>query len=171
MAGVYRPDFAVSEPSRPTVNPYLERALVGYRRKQTKQHTVGLAISAVAVAIVVAYVLLAKPEDGWLCTPSGLVLLPGAFGILICGSMAHAARKIHLLDKLRTGIAIRRVRRDVTKIELRRGLIHIDKKVPTIFVDFTDGKTLSVMSLGDVPQLARIEELLRKQQEQQLAPV
>ena len=45
MAGVYRPDFVESTP-RPTVNPYLGRALVDYRRKQRKQNLMCLAISA-----------------------------------------------------------------------------------------------------------------------------
>lgn len=166
MAGVFRPDFVLSEPS-PTVNPYLERALGGYKHRQRKQNVIGLVISAGAVVFAVAWVLLARPEDGWFCTPSALFLLPGAFGIVICGTLALTSRKVGLLDKLRTGIAIRKVRRDTTHIEIRRGLLRIQKQVPTIFVDFTDGKTVSLMSLGDLAQLKRIEELLHKQHEQQ----
>jgi hypothetical protein len=166
MASVYRPDFELSTPS-PTVNPYLERALAGYQRRRVKQHAIGLAISSLAVVIAVAYVLLAKPEDGWLCTPSGLLLLPGAIGIVICAGMALDAQKLPVLDQLRTGIAIRTVRRDVRHIEVRRGVVRVAKDIPVVLVDFTDGKTMSVPSLGDAPQLKRIEELLRKQQEQQ----
>jgi hypothetical protein len=168
MAGVYRADFAEST-ARQVVNPYLERALDGYYAKRSRLYTIAMATSFGIAALGVAIVLLANPEDGWLSAPSGLLVLPGGMCFVICGAVALAMRAHPLLDKLRTGIAIRRVRRGITPYVLRSGLIKFTKEVPTIFVEFTDGNAMSVASLGDVAQLARIEELLRKQQEQQCA--
>jgi hypothetical protein len=146
----------------------LERALKGYQREDLVRQAAGRTIAAVSLVFLIIRlrrIVIPSPSADW---PhwSALVLIAVA-GCAICRSLVLSARKGHALDPLRTGIAIDQVRREVRAVEMRVGFLRITKKVPTVFVDLADGNTVSVPRLADDEQLARIEELLRRQLDQQ----
>ena len=155
----------------PYVNEYLERALLEYYARHRRRDVKIAAVSVVAMVLAALYVVVAKPEDGWLSTPTAVLGLPGVLGFVFCAWSYLTCRPV-LLDQVRTGIPIQRVRRADRPVHVRAGLliralsgeskIHVND-IPTLYVDFSDGRASALPSLGDVKQLVRIEELLRVQ--------
>ena len=155
----------------PYVNEYLERALLEYYARYRRRDVKIGAVGAIAMVLAALYVVAAKPDDGWLSTPTAVLGLPGAFGFLF-GLGSYLTRRPVLLDHVRTGIPIQRVRRADRPLDVRTSLlvravsgesrIHVND-VHTLYVDFCDGRASALPSLGDDKQLARIEELLRIQ--------
>ena len=102
----------------------------------------------VGLAVVIAWVLLAKPAEGWFGLPVGLVGVPCAFGVLMFG--------IALVTGFHRPVK-------------RSGGVLIDSRVTAIFVEFSDGRVTRPLSLGDTEQVSRIEALLRRRAEQRAA--
>ena len=136
----------------PYVNPYLERALVEYYRKARWQNAIPFVI-LLSVTVVLAVWVLGLDEGGGLKRMPllGVIAGPCAFGSAIAGFALFRKQRMQLLDRIRTGIPIRRVLRD---------------DVAALRVDFADGSSQVLPSLGDLRRVARIEHLLGVQMAQ-----
>jgi hypothetical protein len=107
------------------------------------------------MGIVIAWVLLGKPEEGWLSPPVALVGVPCAIGFVALGLLVVAAYARALRYAVRRRAWERRV---------------VSNGVPTVVVESGDvrssGLVMSpadlVMSPADVEQLRRLEALIRK---------
>lgn len=141
--------------ARAFINPSLERALVAYYRRQQRRGILLMLACLAGIAISVAWVLVVKPPEGWFNKVVAFFGIPGAAGMLFA-TWSLLAHRAHLLDRVRTGIPIQRVRRG-------RAPIRSADDVPTIYVEFADGRTDSLYALGDAQQMSQIEELLRMQ--------
>ena len=149
------------------VNEYLERTLVAYYRRQDASRLGCLVACAVGLGTVVAWVMVTKPEAGWFSAPVALVGVPCAFGLLVYGALVWVTRRKPVLELLRMGIGVSKVKRGITVVSRRPDRPQlIERHVPTVFVEFSDGRASRLLSLGDLEQLTRIEELLRKQMAQ-----
>ena len=140
---------------RPFVNANLERALVGYYRRQRRRDILMLSASIAAVVIAIAWVVITKPPEGWFNKVVAFVGIPGAAAALFC-AWSLLSHRAYLLERIRTGVPIHHVRRG------RAPLRTVDD-VPTIYVEFADGRTNSLFALGDAQQMTQLEELLRLQ--------
>jgi len=135
-------------PETPYVNPHLERALLDLYRKQHRLDFIPFGILVVVTVLLVVWVLTVDPNKEMRRLPLlGVVAGPCAFGSAIMGYSVLRRRPKPLLDRIRTGIPIREVRRD---------------GIAALHVHFADGST-QVLALGNLKQLARIEELLAVQ--------
>jgi hypothetical protein len=140
----------------PYVNPYLERALLEYYGKARRQNVIPFAILVSVTILIGLWVLSLDASGGLRRAPLlGVVAAPSAFGSAIMGFLLFRKPRQHLLERIRTGIPIRRVRRD---------------DASALHVDFADGSTQLLPSLGDLRHLARIEHLLGVQMVQGSAP-
>lgn len=100
------------------------------------------------MGVVIAWVLLAKPEEGWLSPPVALVGVPCAIGFVALGILAVAAYWRALTYSARRRAYDRKVG---------------SNGVPTVVVEPGDVRSSGViMSPGDVEQLSRLEALIRK---------
>ena len=140
---------------RPFINPSLERALVAYYRREQRRSILLMLACLAAIAIAVAWVLVVNPPEGWFNKVVAFFGIPGAAGLLFA-TWSLLSHRAHLLERVRTGIPIQRVRRG-------RAPIRSTDDVPTIYVEFADGRTDSLYALGDAQQMTQIEELLRMQ--------
>lgn len=140
---------------RPFINPSLERALVAYYRRQRRRDILLLLASIVAVSIAIAWVVVVQPPEGWFNKVVAFLGIPGAAGALFF-TWSLLGHRAYLLDRIRTGVPIHHVRRSQTPLR------SVDD-VPTIYVEFADGRTNSLYGLGDAQQMTQLEELLRLQ--------
>jgi hypothetical protein len=102
----------------------------------------------VGMVVVVAWVLLGKPEEGWWSPPVALVGVPCAIGFVALGVLVIAAYARALRYAVRRRVWERRV---------------VSNGVPAVVVDTGDVRSSGlVMSPGDVEQLSRLEALIRK---------
>lgn len=160
---------ADAPPDQPYVNPHLERALLEYYRKLERRYVVSFALGVAATVACVVGVLVFRPPDVWLI--NGLVAVVPAYAAIRMGLALRRRRSQLLLDRIRTGIAIRRVLRSTDMFRVlatdSRGAA---KDMPTILVEFVDGRAMMLPSLGDHRHLARIEHLLNVQMKEGGAP-
>lgn len=102
----------------------------------------------VGAAVVIAWVLLAKPEEGWWSPPVALVGVPCAIGFVVLGMLIVAAYGRALRYAVRRRAWERRV---------------LSNGVPTVVVESGDVRSSGlIMSPGDIEQLNRLEALIRK---------
>lgn len=138
---------------RPRVNPLLERALLDHHHKHRRRDVL-LIVVALSVVIVAAAALVVDPVKA---IPIASFGIPGMF-VLVIGAVSLWSHRPQLLERLRTGIPIHDVRRGTT---LAQGK---GRDFPTLYVDFKDGRTASLLCLGgEDDQISRIEVLLRIQ--------
>lgn len=140
---------------RPFVNPNLERALFAYYRRQRRRDVLMLVASCAGVLLAVAWVVLVQPPEGWFNKVVAFFGIPGAAGMLFA-TWSLLGHRAYLLERIRTGVPIHHVRRSRTPLR------SVDD-IPTIYVEFADGRTNSLYGLGDAQQMTHIEELLRRQ--------
>ncbi|HTL35713.1 MAG TPA: hypothetical protein VL326_21435 [Kofleriaceae bacterium] len=142
---------SAAPPDEPFVNPYLERALIEYYRNEHRRNVIVPFVVLVGLLVMVAVAwLVFRPTGDWLTTPVGLVGGPCAFGVAITGFGLVRRRRPDLLDRIRTGIPIRRVHREPYNVR----------------VQFADGSRSTLPALGgDLRHLSRIEHLLLVQME------
>ena len=153
-----------------TLNEYLERALEAYYRRHVRRNLGFFLACAFGLVVVVGWVLFTRPEKGWFSAPVALVGIPCAFGVLVLGFLMLMVRERPVLEHLRAGVRVKKVKRGVTVISKRPARPQLlENRVPTVFVEFDDGRASKLMSLGDIEQLTRLEQLLRKQMEMQHA--
>jgi hypothetical protein len=133
----------------PNMNPKLERALLQHYGAQHRAHLFMFAFCFVVAVLVAGWVMITRPDRFWVSTPVVAVGIPCAIGAVIFDLLLIFSRREHLLEKLRTGTQIRSVQRGANA---------------TIFVELADGRTSALQS-PDGNELARIEELLRRQME------
>lgn len=110
-----------------------------------------LLACGVGMGVVVAWVVLAKPEEGWWSPPVALVGVPCAIGFLALGIFAVAAYVRAWQESIR-----------------RRGMKPrvVSNGIPTAVVERGDVRSSGlIMSAGDVEQLSRLESLVRRQVE------
>ena len=98
----------------------------------------------VGLAVVIVWVLLAKPADGWFGLPVALVGVPCAFGVLVLGLLLVASYGRSLSS--------------------RRGRT-ASSDVPLIAIEDPYSAD-SLMPASDIEQLSRLETLIRRQAEQ-----
>jgi hypothetical protein len=144
------------------MNPYLEKALVEYYARQRKRLLIFGAVMLVAALGVVGYVLVGKPDDGWMSVPVALVGGPCAFGVVILGVFVVMQRNPLLLRVLRERPRdIRSVQRgDTVVMEKHLGEI---KRTTTLFVTLMNGAQISLQFDGDLEEFNRIQKLLEKE--------
>jgi hypothetical protein len=130
----------------PYVNPYLEKALLEYYRRARWQNAIPFVI-LVSVTVAFAVWVLGLDANGGLKRMPllGIIAGPCAFGSVIAGYALFRKPRMHLLDRIRTGIPVRRVLRE---------------SVGALRVDFADGSSEVLPQLGGLRQVARIEHLL-----------
>jgi hypothetical protein len=150
------------------LNEYLERALVAYYRRQQHRYVGSFIACGVGLGVVIAWVLLAKPAEGWFSAPVALVGIPCAVGFVVLMLIILVGHRRTLLEWLREGLHVRKVKRGTTVVSKRPDRPQLlEVRVPTIFVEMSDGRAYKLLSLGDAEQLSRLDLLLRKQMEQQ----
>ena len=130
------------------MNAHLERALLEHYGAQNRTHLFVFALCFVVASIVAAWVMITRPDEGFLSLPVVAVGIPCVIGIVISDVILLFNRRGHLLHKMRAGMQIRSVQRGT-------------QPTPTIFVELADGR-MSTLQSRDGKQLARIESLLRK---------
>lgn len=131
---------------RRRINPQLERELVDYHHRHRRRD---------AMTIIVALCCLAPAVVGAVMHPASkhamaVFGVPGIFGLLIA-TWSLWLHRPYLLERLRTGVPIRGIRRAERR------------EFPTLYVEFMDGRVASLVGLGDEELLTRIEVLLRIQ--------
>lgn len=134
---------------RPDVSPHLERALLQHYGAQNRMYMFMFALCFVVAASVAAWAMFTRPDDLLLSTPIVALGIPCAIGAVIFDVLLIFSRRQHLVEHLRSGIQIRRVEREPHS---------------TIFIELADGR-ISTLHVADGNELARIEELLRRQME------
>ncbi len=111
-----------------------------------------LIACGVGVGVVVAWVLLAKPTEGWLSPPVALVGVPCAIGFVVLGAFAVVAYVRALEYTMR--------HRAWQRASKRRAM---SNGVPTVVVEKGDVRSSGlIMTPGDVEQLSRLEAVIRK---------
>lgn len=135
---------------RPCVNPQLEAALLAYHRKHRRRDVVTIVV-ALCFVLAAVLCLIKHPVEA---RPIASFGVPGLFGLLI-GAWSLWVHRPYLLERLRTGIPIRDVHRG-------KRTTNVTRDFPALYVDFKDGRTASLLGLGD-DDLAHIEALLRIQ--------
>lgn len=131
---------------------YTARARVGHDRRQLHRYLGSFIACCLGLGVVIAWVLIAKPADGWFGLPVALVGVPCAFGVLVLGLLLGASYGRLWLEALR---GLRKVARrpDATG-------------VPLIVIDDPYGANSLMPPDDDVQQLTRLETLIRRQMEQ-----
>jgi hypothetical protein len=101
------------------------------------------------MGVVIAWVLLAKPAEGWWSPPVALVGVPCAIGFVVLGMLVVAA----YARALRYWVHRRAWERRV-----------VSNGVPSVVVESGDVRSSGfiMMSPGDVEQLSRLEAFIRK---------
>lgn len=117
------------------------QAQAANHRRQQQRYWGSFIACGVGLAVVIAWVLLAKPADGWFGLPVALVGVPCAFGVLVLGLLLVATYRRSLSN--------------------RRG----GAGVPLIAIEDPYSAD-NVMPASDVEQLSRLETLIRRQAEQ-----
>jgi hypothetical protein len=133
------------------LNQRLEDLLLEHYGAQNRTHLFVFWLCFVVAAVVAAWVMIKRPDEGLFSLPVVAVGIPSVIGIVISDVILLLNRREHLVHKMRAGIAVRRVQRAA-------------HAVPTIFVELADGRMTTLQSPDD-QQLARIEKLLRVQME------
>src|SRR5690349_4923097 len=129
-------------PDAPYVNPYLEKALLEYYRKQHRRDFIPFGILVIVTVLLVVFVFSYDREAEMKRLPLlGIFAGPTAFGSAIMGFGLFRKRPQPMLDRIRTGIPIRRVQRDDS---------------PALYVEFADGSGVELPSIGRLRHLARI---------------
>jgi hypothetical protein len=106
----------------------------------------------VGMGVVIAWVLLGKPEEGWLSPPVALVGVPCAIGFVVLGVLVVAAYARALRYSLHRRAGDSRV---------------VSNGVPKVVVERDDVRSSGlIMSAADVEQLSRLEAVIRKPLEQ-----
>jgi hypothetical protein len=147
---------ADAPPDAPYVNPHLEQALLDHYRKQRRLDFIPLVVLVSASVMLVVFALEYDVAREAARLPLlGLFAGPCAFGAAIMGFGLVRKRPQPLLDRIQTGIPIRRVHRDDS---------------PALYVVFADGSSETLGSFGNQRRLARIEHLLMVQMETGSAP-
>jgi hypothetical protein len=131
---------------RPRVNPQLERELLDYHHKHRRRDAMTIVV-ALCCLLPAAVGAMLHPTAGRAIAAFGV---PGMFGLLIA-TWSLWLHRPYLLERLRTGVPIRGVRRAERK------------DFPTLYVEFVDGRTATLVGLGDEELLTRIEVLLHIQ--------
>lgn len=137
----------------PYVNPELERALLDHYRKLRRLDLIPFVVLVGASVLLVVFALkyaVGREAEAARLPLLGLFAGPCAFGAAILGFGLVRTRSQPLLDRIRTGIPIRRVHRDDS---------------PALYVVFADASTEMLGSFGNQRRLARIEHLLKEQME------
>jgi hypothetical protein len=133
-----------------TLDPELEHALLAHHRKHRLRGVLtivlGLAFALAAVVCAITHAVKTRQLVAF-----GVL---GSFGILL-GTASLKHHRSQLLERLRSGIPIREIRRE------RLFPNSSAKQLPRIAVDFVDGETASI--LCEQADQARIEMLLRTQ--------
>lgn len=104
------------------------------------------------MGVVIAWVLLATPAEGWLSPPVPLVGVPCAIGFVVLGMLG-------------LGGYVRAWRHVVRARAAKSGAV--SNGVPALVVEPGDVRSSGlIMSPGDVEQLSRLEAFIRKPLEQ-----
>lgn len=127
-------------------------AQAGYYRRQQHRYLGSFLACSVGLAVVVAWLLLAKPADGWFGLPVALVGVPCAFGVLVLGLLLVVTSGRAWLE------ALRRRRKEPVR-EASSG-------VPLIVIEDPYSASGLMPPDDDVQQLTRLETLIRRQMEQ-----
>ena len=115
-----------------------------------------LIACGVGVGVVVAWVLLAKPAEGWLSPPVALVGVPCAIGFVVLGALAVVA----YVRALQYAMRHRAWQRASTRASKHRVL---SNGVPKPVVEAGDVRSSGlIMSPGDIEQLSRLEAVIRR---------
>lgn len=142
-------------PDSPYVIPDLERALLDCQRRQRWLDVIPFAILVSVTVLLVLFVLEYDFGRETKRAPLlGVFAGPCAFGSAIMGFGLVRKRPQPLLERLRTGIPIRRVHRD---------------DAPALHVEFADGSGVTLSSVRR-RHLARVEQLLHLQMATGSAP-
>ena len=130
------------------VNEYLERELVAYYRRQRRRHLVFMAVFGAGLVATLAWLVLAKPEDGFWSAPVAAIGMPSTVGVIVIGLILATTRPV-LLELLRSGVQVTGVRRGVSVIGRRPDRSSVlDTHVPAIFVQLADGPRRSCSRLA-----------------------
>lgn len=105
------------------------------------RHVGSLIACGVGMAVVIAWVLLAKPAEGWFGLPVALVGVPCAIGFVGIGLLVVAERLLAPPVKRSSG-------------------------VPMLVVEFDDGPATNVLALGEADRLGHVDVLLRTKPQQ-----
>lgn len=150
------------------MNPYLEKALIVYYEQKRKRMWIAFGVSLALVAIATCWMLLTKPEEGFfsregLFSPASALGLVGVVGVVGALWWLLMGGNDLLLRILREEPrSLRAVRRGETVFKGQRTGVEYHR-VPTLFVDLLDGRTVSLHVAGDLELFARLQKLLEKQ--------
>lgn len=132
------------------MNRDLELALLAYHHRHRSRDLLLIALSIGFVLIAILDVVITHHVRARPLVSFGVV---GVLGLLL-GRHLLSLHRPTLLELLRTGAAIRNIRRGMgpSKIQLA-----------TTYVDFEDGRTAKLLCLSYEDKQTHIEELLRMQ--------